>query len=622
MTFNRKQIVLLLCDIVLIQVSLFASFLLRFEGTFPKNFTRLIWPVIIFITLFKIGSFLAVNLYKKMWRYANVSELLAIVKGVSLSTVLTIGYVFFSRFTFPRSIILLDWMTTIFLISASRFLLRMYKEHREQIVTDLNPGKRILIIGAGDAGEMVLKEFTRHKAPNIKIVGFIDDDPTKLGLEIHGIRVLGDRDRIVSIIERHMVNEVVIAIPSASGKIIREIHKLCSKNNVKIRILPSIYELINGDVSLNQIRNVEVEDLLGREPVRIDMHEVAAYLTNKTILITGGGGSIGSEICRQVAKFTPEKLIIFDISENNIYDLEFELRERFKELNIVSIVGSIRDLERLENVFKSHRPHVVFHAAAHKHVPLMEYNSEEAIKNNIFGTLKVAMTASKYKVERFVMISTDKAVNPTNIMGASKRVAEMIIQDMSKKSETKFVAVRFGNVLGSRGSVIPLFKKQIAMGGPLTVTHPDITRFFMTIPEASQLVIQAGALGQGGEVFVLDMGKPVKIMDLARDLIELSGLKIGEDIDIKITGLRPGEKLYEELLSDKENTLATKHERILVAKLDEVDTDLLYQSLKQMEEALKSNIPKHLVATLVKLVATFKPSDLHTDVDSVKKDII
>lgn len=387
-----------------------------------------------------------------------------------------------------------------------------------------------------------------------------------------------------------------------------------------VKVWPSTE--INDDVKLNQLREVQPEELLGRNPVKININEVALYLTDKTVLITGGGGSIGSELCRQVAKFNPRKLIIFDISENNIYDIDLELKRSSRNIEVVSVIGSIRDTNKLRQVFHQYRPDVVFHSAAHKHVPLMEFNPEEAVKNNIFGTRNVAKIADEFGVERFVMISTDKAVNPTNIMGATKRVAEMIIQQFDGQSKTKFVAVRFGNVLGSRGSVIPLFKKQITEGGPVTVTHPEITRYFMTIPEASQLVIQAAVLGKGGEVYVLDMGKSVKIMDLAKDMIQLSGLKIGKDIEIEITGLRPGEKLYEELLSDKEGTWATKHERILMARLDEVDANLLEQSLEQMEQAIVFSIPNYLIRVLVKLVSTYQPSRVHVDQANGEKKII
>lgn len=612
MALNKKQVILLVCDILVIQISLFMSFWLRFEGIIPKDFMAIYSALIIPITLFKVASFIFCGLYKKVWRYASITEMISICKGVVFGSILLVGYVFFLRLIFPRSIIIIDFMITLMLIGSSRMALRILKDYKNLLFKSNKP-KRVIIVGAGDAGEIVVREFKRHTDSYTHIIGFIDDDPAKINLEVHGVRVLGDRNKIPELVEKHRVDEVVIALPSASGKEIRAIHRICSQTPAKIRTLPSVYEIINGDIRLEQIREVQVEDLLGRESIQIDMNEVASYLTNKRVLITGGGGSIGSELCRQVARFKPEELIIFDIGENNVYDIDLELKNSFKDITIVPVVGSIRDKKRLIEVFQKHRPHVVFHAAAHKHVPLMEYNPAEAVKNNIFGTRNVSQVSHEFGVEKFVMISTDKAVNPTNIMGATKRVAEMIVQDMNKNSNTKFVAVRFGNVLGSRGSVIPLFKQQIAMGGPLTVTHPEITRYFMTIPEASQLVIQAGALGQGGEVFVLDMGEPVKIIDLAKDLIELSGLKVGEDIEIKITGLRPGEKLYEELLTDNEGTLTTRHERIMIAKLDDIESELLNKCLAQLEQMCSSHSasPSIWVSILVQLVATFKPSGLH-----------
>lgn len=621
MKVKKRQMGYLLNDLLLMILSFFLGFLIRFEGKFPPHFLQKYAIYILPLIVFKLVLFIGNNLYKKVWRYANLSELMTIIQGLTVSTVIFIGYVYFFRIPFPRSVIILDWMLSIILIGGSRLIKRMLGEfHRSR--TDFTDARNILIVGAGDAGELVAKELKKHQELHTRIVGFIDDDPAKFDMEIHGVHVLGNRNRIPSIVARHSVDEIIIAIPSAASKEVRGIHKLCLQSNVKVRILPGVYEIINGDVSLNQIREVQVEDLLGREAVRLDMEEIAASLTRKTVMITGGGGSIGSELCRQVAKFDPDKLIIFDISENNVYDLELELRDKYPHLNILPVIGSIRDTARLRHVFQKYRPSVVFHAAAHKHVPMMEYNPEEAVKNNIFGTRNVALAADEFGVERFVMISTDKAVNPTNIMGATKRVAEMIIQDLNKRSKTKFVAVRFGNVLNSRGSVIPIFQKQIAQGGPVTVTHPEITRYFMTIPEASQLVLQAASLGQGGEVFVLDMGKPVKIIDLARDLIELSGLKVDEDIEIKITGLRPGEKLYEELLSDKENTLATEHERIMIAKLDDVESGLLNQCLAQLEEMVETSFPHYLVRTLVKLVATYKPSDLQESAMSMEQDVI
>ena len=618
---NKKQIFLLVCDIIFIQIALIISFLIPFDnGTFPNEYLKVYGPLLIPITIIKVVIFILNKVYKKVWRYANINELMSIIQSVSASSVVFIVYMLSFRTTLSWIIVLLDWMLTVILIGGSRLVLRIWRESKTGYSNDKHT-RRVLIIGAGDAGEMVLKEYIKHRELNTKIIGFIDDDLSKLNLEIHGVKVIGNRQKIPNVIEKYNIDEVVIAIPSASGLEIRKIHTLC-KNNVTVRILPGVYEIINGDVRLNQIREVMIEDLLGRKPVKINMNEVAAYLTDKILLVTGGGGSIGSELCKQVAKFKPKKLVIFDISENNIYDIDLELKRIYKTLDVASVIGSISDANKLRQVFHQYCPDVVFHAAAHKHVPLMEYNPEEAVKNNILGTRNVAQVADEFGVERFVLISTDKAVNPTNIMGATKRVAEMIIQETNRQSKTKFVAVRFGNVLGSRGSVIPLFKKQIAQGGPVTVTHPEITRYFMTIPEASQLVIQAAALGNGGEVFVLDMGQAVKIMDLAKDIIKLSGLKIGKDIEIKITGLRPGEKLYEELLSDKEGTLATKHERILIAKLDEFDPNLLKQSLVQMEQTNISSIPIYLVRVLVKLVATYQPSKFWVQMEKFSPKLI
>jgi FlaA1/EpsC-like NDP-sugar epimerase len=416
------------------------------------------------------------------------------------------------------------------------------------------------------------------------------------------------------------VHEVIIAIPSADGNTIKELYELSNQKTVRVKIVPGVYEILNGDVNLSQIREVKVEDLLRRDPVNLKMEEISEYLRDRTVLVTGGGGSIGSEICRQIANFNPAEIIIFDINENSTYFLELEMKNKFPHLTITPIIGSIRDKAKLEQVFSEYQPDVVFHAAAHKHVPLMESSPEEAVKNNILGTKKLAETADHYQVKRFVLVSTDKAVNPTNVMGASKRAAEMIIQSMSKKSRTKFMAVRFGNVLGSKGSVIPIFKRQIADGGPLTVTHEDITRYFMTIPEAAQLVIQAGALGQGGEVFILDMGEPVRIKELAEDLITLSGLTPYEDIDIDIIGLRPGEKLYEELLLETEESTATEHERIFINHLDLVEEDKLNSVLNRLEFLAKKKDERGIISNLVKLVDSYEPQrDNVTRVDFRKK---
>uniref|UniRef100_UPI002603FFDA polysaccharide biosynthesis protein n=1 Tax=Clostridium sp. TaxID=1506 RepID=UPI002603FFDA len=434
----------------------------------------------------------------------------------------------------------------------------------------------------------------------------IDDNKAKIGRNILGIKILGNREKLLEIVEDKNIEVIIIALPSTDESNRKEIIDICKKTSCNIKIVPSFYEFIDENIPLKSIKNVDIEDLLGRKQIQLNNEEISNYINNKTVLVTGGGGSIGSELCRQISKFGPKKLIIFDIYENNAYDIQNELKYNYPNLDLEVLIGSVRDRNRIEDIYKTYKPNLVFHAAAHKHVPLMEDSPFEAIKNNVFGTYNVAEFASKYKVERFVLISTDKAVNPTNIMGATKRLCEMIIQSMEKISSTKYVAVRFGNVLGSNGSVIPLFKKQIENGGPVTLTHKDITRFFMTIPEAAQLVLQSGAFAKGGEIFILDMGKPVKIYDLASDLIRLSGLKLGEDIEIKVTGLRPGEKLYEELLMSEEGIKETKHKSIFIGKPIFEDIDALRKNLKDLEEVVKENNKLKLNLKMKEIVKTYK----------------
>ncbi|WP_342455756.1 polysaccharide biosynthesis protein [Caloramator sp. Dgby_cultured_2] len=461
----------------------------------------------------------------------------------------------------------------------------------------------MLIFGAGDAGAIVAKEMKKHPELGYIPVAFVDDDKSKKGKYIQGIPIVGDRNDLEDIVEEMAIDEILIAIPSADKEERAEIIRLCSQTGCKLKTLPGIYELIGGKVTISQIRDVEIEDLLGREPVELNIDEIADYLKDKVVLVTGGGGSIGSELCRQIARFNPKKLLILDIYENGAYNLSMELKSQYKDLDQEVIIASIRERERLREIFKKYRPNVVFHAAAHKHVPLMEANPKEAIKNNILGTLNVVKCADEFGVEKFVLISTDKAVNPTNIMGATKRFAEMIIQAYDKVSKTEYVAVRFGNVLGSSGSVIPLFKEQIKKGGPVTVTHPEINRYFMTIPEAAQLVIQAGAMAEGGEIFVLDMGKPVKIVDLARQLIRLSGFEPDKDIKIEFTGLRPGEKLYEELLMNEEGLKKTKHKKIFIGKPGEFDVDKINSMIESLIDALDDEDEK-----IFKLMEEFVPT--------------
>ena len=458
-----------------------------------------------------------------------------------------------------------------------------------------------LVIGAGEAGSMIIHELKYSAHLNSKVVGVIDDNPHKKGKLIHGVRILGGRECIIEVTEKYDVDEIILAIPSASARTTRQILEICNQTTCKLKILPGMYQLITEDVSVSKLRDVSIEDLLGRDPIQVDLESVRGYVEGKCVMVTGGGGSIGSELCRQIARYNPKRLIIFDIYENNAYDIQQELKIDYPQLKLTVLIGSVRNTSRIEWVMDKYRPDVVYHAAAHKHVPLMEDSPNEAIKNNVFGTYKTARAADKFGVKRFVLISTDKAVNPTNIMGASKRMCEMIIQTFNRYSKTEYVAVRFGNVLGSNGSVIPLFKRQMAAGGPLTVTHPDIIRYFMTIPEAVSLVLQAGAFAKGGEIFVLDMGEPVKIADLAKNLIRLSGYTLGVDMDIKYTGLRPGEKLYEELLVKEEGIQKTDNNLIYIGKPLEFDEVHFLSGLKKLEEATMIESPnvKQLVSQIV-----------------------
>ncbi len=450
-----------------------------------------------------------------------------------------------------------------------------------------NNATRVMIVGAGDAGNSIIREIKTSNFSTMTVCCLIDDDQSKWGSHIHGIKVEGGRDKIKECVDTYSIDEIFIAIPSASRLVIKELLDICKDTDCKLKVLPGIYQLVNGEVSVNKLRDVEVEDLLGRDPVKVDIDAIMGYITDKTVVVTGGGGSIGSELCRQIAGHNPKRLIIIDIYENSAYEIQQELLYKYPNLDLVVLIASVRNTNRMNDIFAKYKPDVVYHAAAHKHVPLMETSPNEAIKNNVFGTWKTATAAAEAGVKKFVMISTDKAVNPTNIMGASKRICEMIIQSFDKHYDTEFVAVRFGNVLGSNGSVIPLFKKQIAAGGPVTVTHPDIIRYFMTIPEAVSLVLQAGAYAKGGEIFVLDMGEPVKILDLAKNLIKLSGYKIDEDIKIEFTGLRPGEKLYEELLMDEEGLQDTDNKLIHIGKPIEIDEVKFYAQLNELKEKTK-----------------------------------
>jgi FlaA1/EpsC-like NDP-sugar epimerase len=496
-------------------------------------------------------------------------------------------------------------MLMLLFIGASRISYRIVRRAKNVHFPNKDDQIRVLVIGAGKAGSMVIKEMKENKDLGYLPVAIVDDDKRKYRSAIHGVPIEGGRDNIIAAVDKYNIDEIIIAMPSAPKSEISEILSICKKTKCKLKTLPGVYEIIDNRVSVKHIRDVNIEDLLGRDEIQLDTASISQYLHNETVLVTGGGGSIGSELCRQIAKYKPKRLIVLDIYENSVYDLENELRFTYKDkLELHTVIGSVRDKDRLREVFAKYRPGVVFHAAAHKHVPLMEHNPQEAIKNNVIGTLNTAQCADEFGTKKFVLISTDKAVNPTNIMGATKRLAEMIVQSMDKISKTEFVAVRFGNVLGSNGSVIPLFKKQIAHGGPVTVTHPEITRFFMTIPEAVQLVIQAGAMAKGGEIFILDMGEPVKIDDLARDLIRLSGFEPDKDIKIVYTGLRPGEKLYEELLLSEEGIQTTAHNHIFVGKPLDLSFNEVMMNIKYLENSIKYN--EDITDTIKKIVPTYR----------------
>jgi FlaA1/EpsC-like NDP-sugar epimerase len=521
------------------------------------------------------------NLYNKAWEYASIGELVAIVKAITFSIFVTAIFQFMLGYEIYGRALATTWMLHVLLIGGSRFSWRVY---RDQHIKATNDMKNVLVVGAGKAGTLIARQLLNNQDLGLKPSAFIDDDPNKYKLHIMGIPVAGTSKEIVQAVVKFEIDLIVLAIPSLSKDELTRIFDECSKTKVKTQIMPMIEDIMLGKVAVNQFRNVEVEDLLGREPVELDIDGISEYITGKTVLVTGAGGSIGSEICRQICRFSPKKLVLVGHGENSIYLIDMELRNSsLPSVEVVPVIGDIQDRARMFEVMEEHRPDVVYHAAAHKHVPLMEYNPRESVKNNVFGTKNVAEAADTFGVDTFVLISSDKAVNPTNVMGSTKRIAEMVIQQLSKVSKTRFVAVRFGNVLGSRGSVIPLFKKQILAGGPVTVTHPDMTRYFMTIPEASRLVIQAGSLARGGEIFVLDMGEPVKIVDLAVNLIKLSGYSV-EEIGINYSGIRPGEKMYEELLGENEVHREAVFPKIFIGKARFEQEDEVGYLLKHFED--------------------------------------
>lgn len=578
---------LLIADILLVNLAVFFALYIRFEGVIPANYLHIFIKTHVIITVIKISINKIFGLYTSLWSYASIEELVQIFYAVSIGSVTEYLYGLLFHMSMPRSVNVIAFILTLLFIGGNRLSYRIMRRFKRMVIP-INDNKiRVMVIGAGKAGSIVIREMKIHENISYMPVVVVDDDKAKHRSEIHGVPVRGGKSQIAELVEQYRVKEIIVAIPSASKQELSEILNICKKTNCTLKTLPGVYELIDKDVTIKHIRSVSIEDLLEREEVELHIEQISGYIKDEIVLVTGGGGSIGSELCRQIAKFQPKKLLILDIYENNAYELQNELNYIYKgKLDFEVIIASIRDKARIKEVFNIHRPAIVFHAAAHKHVPLMEANEQEAIKNNVFGTLNVAQSAHEFNVKRFVLISTDKAVNPTNIMGATKRLGEMLIQALDKHSNTKFVAVRFGNVLGSNGSIIPLFNKQIAQGGPVTVTHPDITRYFMTILEAAQLVIQAGAIAEGGEIFILDMGESIKIDDLARDLIRLSGYIPDSEIKIEYTGLRPGEKLHEELFMDEEGIKATEHKSIFVGKPIEINYDELLRQIKCLEFVL------------------------------------
>ena len=612
--------VLVVSDIIILNISFILSILVRFEFEFPIEYFHLYMSHILVFLLVKLLVFKYFKLYSSLWRYASIDELIKVAMAVASANALFLSYSVIKGAMFPRSIYVLLTIFDMALVGGVRFSYRVtrkvIKESRHS-----KDEKRIMIVGAGSSGVMVLKEMREHAGLNSVPVAFIDDDMKKQRKTINGIPVLGKSIDIYDLALKQNIDEIIIAMPSAKRSDIKKILDECKRTRCKIKTLPGMFELIDGKVSISQLRDVQIDDLLGRETVKLDEAGISSYIYRKKVLITGGGGSIGSELCRQIARFEPEELVILDIYENNAYDLQNELLQKFRGLNLKVIIASVRDVKRIDQVVRDIMPDVIFHAAAHKHVPLMEANPKEAIKNNVFGTLNLVQAVDRYGVDKFVLISTDKAVNPTNIMGASKRLCEMIVQSINRTSKSDFVAVRFGNVLGSNGSVIPLFKRQIEMGGPVTVTDPHIIRYFMTIPEASQLVIQAGAIAKGGEVFVLDMGEPVRIADLAEDLIKLSGYEPNVDINIEFTGLRPGEKLFEELLMDEENMSSTGHEMIFIGKPICKDYQILLKDIEMLKDAVDDGSDEAMKTLMKSIVETYKePDEVNLKVIKSRRD--
>ncbi|MBQ8247859.1 MAG: polysaccharide biosynthesis protein [Lachnospiraceae bacterium] len=598
-------------DVMAISIVNFLALLIRYDmyiTDIPRKYIDAVGNIWVANLVISLAMFWIWRLYKSVWRYASATELLNIFGAVCVIFGIQLIYFKIFEVDLPRSYPFFYMFLLFIFTTGIRFsyrILRIFNQKRRGMSNGVER-KHCMVVGAGAAGYSIIKEIESSSYLSMKICCVIDDNPGCWEKRLRGFPIVGGRDSIPAAVEKYEIDEIIIAIPSAKPSQLKGIIEICKETGCRIRTLPAIYQLINGEVNVSKLREVEIEDLLGREPVKVNLDEIMGYVSGKTIMVTGGGGSIGGELARQIATHNPKCLILVDIYENNAYDIQQELKEKYPDLNLKVLIASVRNTGRMDAIFEKYRPQIVYHAAAHKHVPLMEDSPNEAIKNNVFGTYKTAIAADKYGVEKFVMISTDKAVNPTNIMGASKRICEMIVQSMNRKSKTEFVAVRFGNVLGSNGSVIPLFKRQIAQGGPVTVTHPDIIRYFMTIPEAVSLVLQAGAYAKGGEIFVLDMGEPVRILDLAKNLIKLSGYKVDEDIEIVFTGLRPGEKMYEELLMNEEGLRETDNQMIHIGKPIVFDEEEFEQTLMRLKEVAESE-DEDVRSIVQELVPTYHP---------------
>ena len=606
----RRALLLALFDIAIIIVSSLLALLARFDFSYAQievpylsNLYHYL-PISIIVNLL---IFYFCRMYHSLWKFVGVHEFGYMLLANGISFFVQITGMYLMQYSMPRSYFFFQIILQTAMVCGVRFsyrFIRHLKEVKEQKFSRKNKRKRVMVIGAGEAGKAIIKEIMDSKYLSMRICCVVDDDRNKEGRYLDGVPIVGNRSTILKNVEKYKINSIILAIPSAPLEEKKDILDICKMSGCELKTLPGIYQLIDGEVNVSKLRDVEITDLLGREPIQVNLDEIMGYVKGKVVMVTGGGGSIGSELCRQIAAYQPKQLIIFDIYENNAYEIQQELQRHYPELNLVTLIGSVLNTHRMNSIFEIYHPDIVYHAAAHKHVPLMEDSPNEAIKNNVFGTYKTAKAASENGVKRFVLISTDKAVNPTNIMGASKRLCEMIVQSFNKISDTEFVAVRFGNVLGSNGSVIPLFKKQIEEGGPVTVTDKNVIRYFMTIPEAVSLVLQAGAYAKGGEIFVLEMGEPVKIDDMAKNLIRLSGYTPDVDIKIEYTGLRPGEKLYEELLMAEEGMKETANKLIHIGKPIEMNEDEFFLQLADLKEACYQD-DAHIKEKVAEMVPTY-----------------